>query len=142
MSDITLNDLTQQIGNDPQQQMYALRTLAKLVAAPILKSGQSQDLTDGELVFETDFPGPWQSNIIALTFTKIDGVEVPNADPKDYRIAMVLGGVEFPFIEELADTHTGIVITDHIKLAAGDQIKVYAKGLSGFAKCEIRGEQL
>lgn len=139
----SLLKFAQPLAEDPSGLQMGLRTLSRPVTPSILKTGDVQDLVDGDLLLTTDFEGPWQSNIIAVRFTKMEnGAEVPNTDAKDFTISLILGNEEFPLVERFNFRGTGATLTDRIPLGAGDQVRVRCHGTSGKATVQLRGEKL
>lgn len=133
---------SQAIPGDQTKKQLGLRTLSKPITPTVLKAGKSQDLALGDLEFETDFDGPWQVNIIGVKFMKmVDGQEVPNGDPKNVTISLVLGDEEFELVHRTNYRGVSVTLTDKMPLGSGDQVKVWVSG-QGVAKTQIRGEQL
>jgi len=144
--DQILKRLVQPIpGIEPGEKSLVLRTLELPATPGQLKGGLAHNLTtDDELDFLTDFDGPWQCNIVTIKFeVMVGGAWVPNREPnKDFVIALVLGGDDFPIVERFGYRGSGFSLTDHVRLGASDQIKIWAKGLQGRVIVQVRGEKL
>lgn len=127
-------------------QILALRTITRLVAGPILHDGIVHDLSGQELVFRTDFDGPWQVGFVGIAFYQVrpagDEEPVYNREAKDVYLATVMGGFEIPFIDRKEYKGIGVVESDFRGIMGpGDQLVVRAKG-TGIAVVEVRGVRL
>lgn len=131
--------LVQSQPGDQTGKQKILRTLSMNASPTIQKAEQVQDLSQGDLRVVTEFTGPWQNTVVAISF--VDGAGAPDRSPKDFGFYLILGGDEYPLLEMQDWDGTGAALTDTIKLAPGDQLCVKAAGTCT-ARVQIRGEAL
>jgi hypothetical protein len=137
-----LFSVVQALPEDETGQQRVLRVMSRPVAPQMLADGVSHDLGTADLDLVTDFTGPWSTRVVALKFLKDDGNGnwVPNTDPKDFGIHLLLGGQRFPLIERFHAVSTGLTVTDTLPMTPGDQLVVTAHG-GGRVEVQIRGEK-
>jgi hypothetical protein len=137
-----LLSLIQPQNGDATGHQKVLRTLTMQAAPTVMVSEADHDLSTGDLLLDTEFTGPWQLNIIAVSFLRLqNGLLVPDSSIKDLGLYLVLDGDEFPLRELIAWNGRGAILTDPIALGISDQIRVRSSGTC-VAKVKVRGVQL